>query len=442
MSVSILDGQLTRTWKYPVRGRTHVINLYHDTISGVRSVMVDYEEVRGSMGNSSLVMEATGHRIPFQLPGEDEINGYIMINREGWFGFEYACVVLGQQIKEVTHDLKNVDGDTFKCEVSDTITTPCIEDSTQPVVYYKVNVTRCSDGVSTVVHRRFRDFATMNSQIKQNLKGHQIWSSLPNLPEKTLKFLVDHNDPAFISERQICLHTYLGMIVNMPHVNEMTCVKSFLGLMDKVTEYSTVFHTPQLGLSVTPGASIVVSAIQDSSFSANLVRCGDALSKIAGVPIAGTSFNAIVTYLKTYPRPLIVHFTRVIGAPAYVPTNDQEKQPQKPLPSPSGPVTSAAQVDKMVPAAVSASSAAHPQRKVSESTSASNWPNSLSPAPYATKDDDPPRVSNPPSKTKTLEKVAEPAKPRGIATIDASTRSIFLGIPGGKEHDTLDNQSI
>jgi hypothetical protein len=343
----------------------------------------------------------------------------------------------------VTDDLKNVDGDTYRCEVLDTITTPSIDDSTQPVVYYTVNVTRCSDGVSTVVHRRFRDFADMNSQIKQNLKGHQIWSSLPNLPDKTLKFLVDHNDPAFIAERQIGLHTYLGMMVNMPHVNEMTCVKSFLGLMDKVTEYSIVFYTPQLGMSVDPGASIVVTSIQNPSLSANLVRCGDALSKIAGVPIAGTTFNAVVTYLKTYPRPLIVHLTRVVGAPASAPKEEQEEQPQQPWSPPAASAAPAApEGDEKMPAAAAAaaSSTTQPQRGVSGSASSSGWTNSLSPAPYATKEDAPRRTSSPPPEKHVQRAVEQPRS--GIAAIDASTRSIFLGVPAGKEHETLEDQSI
>ena len=307
---SVLDGQLTRTWKYPVHGRNHVINLYHDTITGVRSVMVDFEEVYGSMGNSSLVMEATGHQIPFNLPGD--LQGHIGINRHGFFGFEYSCFVIGQQIKEVTDDLKNVEGPTYETEVCDTISTPPIDDSGQQVVFYVLRVTRVSDRASTIVHRRFRDFADMNSQVKQNLKGHQIWTSLPALPDKTLKFLVDHNDPAFITERKEGLHTFLGMMVNLPHVNEMTCVKGFLGLMDKVTEYSVVFYTPQLGLSIDPGASVKISSIQNTSLCPG-VKVGDSLSKLAGQPVAGTSFNAIVNYLRTYPRPLIVHFIRMAG---------------------------------------------------------------------------------------------------------------------------------
>ena len=147
---------------------------------------------------------------------------------------------------QVTDDIKNVDGNTFKTEVCDTLSTPPVDDSNIPVVYYLVKATRNSDGVSTQVHRRFRDFADMNSQIKQNLKGHQIWSSLPSLPEKTLKFLVDHSDPAFINERKEALHTFLTMMVNLPYVSEMTCVRSFLGLMDKVVEYSVGKCAPRL----------------------------------------------------------------------------------------------------------------------------------------------------------------------------------------------------
>ena len=56
--------------------------------------------------------------------------------------------------------------------------------------FYIVKTTRLSDNVTTTVHRRFRDFADMNSAIKQNLKGHQMWSSLPSLPEKTLKVCI------------------------------------------------------------------------------------------------------------------------------------------------------------------------------------------------------------------------------------------------------------
>ena len=36
---------------------------------GVRSAMLNFEEIRGSLGNSSLLMESCGHRIPFIVEG-------------------------------------------------------------------------------------------------------------------------------------------------------------------------------------------------------------------------------------------------------------------------------------------------------------------------------------------------------------------------------------
>ena len=32
--VSVFEGQLTRTWYFENEGKKHVLNLYHDTISG------------------------------------------------------------------------------------------------------------------------------------------------------------------------------------------------------------------------------------------------------------------------------------------------------------------------------------------------------------------------------------------------------------------------
>lgn len=43
--------------------------------------------------------------------------------------------------------------------------------SEQYIVWYVLNTVRLSDGVHTTVHRRFKDFAELNSSVKQNLKG-------------------------------------------------------------------------------------------------------------------------------------------------------------------------------------------------------------------------------------------------------------------------------
>lgn len=103
------------------------------------------------------------------------------------------------------------------------------------VTWYLVQTSRATDGVATQVHRRFRDFVELHSQVKANLKGNHLFQALPTLPEKPLKVLTDHNDPNFIEERRRKLEIYLVTLVNIPHVQDMVCIKAFLGLMESVS---------------------------------------------------------------------------------------------------------------------------------------------------------------------------------------------------------------
>ena len=78
--VSVFQGEITRTWHYIKGATTHVINLYHDTTTGVRSAMLDNEEIVGSMGMSTVFMDKNGHRILFGVHGTP---GYIEIKKSG-----------------------------------------------------------------------------------------------------------------------------------------------------------------------------------------------------------------------------------------------------------------------------------------------------------------------------------------------------------------------
>ena len=128
------------------------------------------------------------------------VSGCITIRKDGFFGFTYECSINGiPQVESMQEEVKSYE-ELYKAEVVGTFTTPD-EDSGSKVAWYIVEVTRINDKVRTIVHERFRDFADMNSQVKQNLKGHVLLSSIPALPEKTLKILVDHNDPTFIKDR-------------------------------------------------------------------------------------------------------------------------------------------------------------------------------------------------------------------------------------------------
>lgn len=110
----------------------------------------------------------------------------------------------------------------------------------------------------------------------------------------------------------------------VPHVNDMTCVKAFLGLMDQVKEVSTVFHVPTLGLTLNPtqkpGTPCVVGSVlkpvplqEGGTLGEN-----DVLSKINGIPVSDQGFNNVVMRLKQLPRPLLVHFIQLL-------TNTQDK---------------------------------------------------------------------------------------------------------------------
>jgi len=86
----------------------------------------------------------------------------------------------------------------------------------------------------SIYSRRFREFAELNSQIKQNMKGHHMRDVPPALPEKPLKQFTDHHDPSFIQDRCIKLERFLIAMTSIPHVGNMVCMKAFLGIMDQV----------------------------------------------------------------------------------------------------------------------------------------------------------------------------------------------------------------
>ena len=144
--------------------------------------------------------------------------------------------------------------------------------------------------------RRFKDFADLNSQVKQNFKGHHLRSSLPPLPEKLLKITTDHLDPAFIQDRKAKLDCFLRDLVQIPHVADMTCVKAFLGIIDQIREVSFSYHLPRLGLTLAANVKnvqvspAVVQSIQNPE-NCEGVFVGDCVSRINGVSVNGLNFQ-------------------------------------------------------------------------------------------------------------------------------------------------------
>ena len=53
-------------------------------LTGVRSAMLNFEEISGSLGNSSLLMESTGHRIPFIVGGKSGKIAFTCVRVNMW----------------------------------------------------------------------------------------------------------------------------------------------------------------------------------------------------------------------------------------------------------------------------------------------------------------------------------------------------------------------
>ena len=250
--VSIIDGELTRTWNYMDRqNQFHVINLSHDTLTGVRHAMLNYEEIPGSLGSSSVFMDKRGHRFNFIV---DKKAGYLEIKRDGWIGFTYCCVIDGNIIPEATSQISDKQGEEpYNIDIAEYAFTSDWADG--DINWYKIMVTRKSDNYSTFVHRRFRDFFDLLTEVKRRLKGHHLYSSLPELPEKHFKMMTDHNDSYFLDQRMTELKTFLLNLFRFPHVPHMTCSKAFLGLMEQVRETSFIFTAGVLGMSLAPNSA-------------------------------------------------------------------------------------------------------------------------------------------------------------------------------------------
>lgn len=202
----------------------------------------------GSLGNSSIFMESSGHRILFSVKG---VPGFIEIKRKGWFSFDYLCNVGGDQLPELTEKVTEVHEESYDVKIAEH-RSGSDGYSEDVITWYLVDTTRISDGQTNTVHRchpqsplllapcslltcrRFKDFVNLNSDVCENFRGHQLFSrsasptsarlllilsdhSLPAFPQKKLKLgcsfppapltfpsptVTDHTDPAFLTQRE------------------------------------------------------------------------------------------------------------------------------------------------------------------------------------------------------------------------------------------------
>lgn len=111
--------------------------------------MLDFVEIPGSMGTSSLLMESKGHRVYFKV---DNNPSYLEIKRSGWTSFSYRCVIDDVDIKEATQTVAENQEEVFRINLNEYAFT-ADEESTGQIAWYIVNSTRLADNQTTTVHR-------------------------------------------------------------------------------------------------------------------------------------------------------------------------------------------------------------------------------------------------------------------------------------------------
>ncbi|CAM9654820.1 unnamed protein product [Choristocarpus tenellus] len=324
--VSILDGEVNRNWNLvDKRGRRHILTLLHDTVSGARAAMLDYEEIPGSVGTTNVFNLGSAHRLPFWIK-ESKESGELRVLRRGLAGFSYQCELGGKLVPETTSLVQNPKHE-FHVSIERSVNVPLKaginsgegQAKEQVVTWYEMRVKRRVDGASTVVHHRFRDFAALHEQVDAMMKGHHLRSSLPKFPNKHLKLMVDHRDEAFVADRRDALQQYMHTLLQVPHVGALDSTNAFLGMVGSLREVSVAWTQKTLGVtleaSVPPGTSSVgcrsnlgVTSIQDTQLHEMGLVVGDKLSKVNGESTHSKSSFEVLRVLRGLPRPVILHF--------------------------------------------------------------------------------------------------------------------------------------
>ena len=226
--------------------RKHQIQLSHHTVTGSRGLALDNKDVPDTKGKNRMFGKPS--RLEFTV---GDANGFVNILPTKKGSFKYECFLNGKKVPEINETLGNDDQEDkydIKVLVEDTLG---VEGPKQKkFTWYKVCSTRDCDGHSTVVHRRFRDFFSINELIRTSYKGSHLISSLPSLPKRGMKLFSDHLSPKFVENRRQGLQTYMQQLERMPRMRGNSDFLTFIGIKGNVREASVMFLEGPLGVSL------------------------------------------------------------------------------------------------------------------------------------------------------------------------------------------------
>lgn len=318
-SVPVHSGSVSRSYGCILEGKLHTVSISHNTVTGERALFVDAEEVPGTSGRTAFLSPPAS--LSFTLRGR---SGAVSIQFDG-AAVKYRCTFNGEDVPEENSLVGGSVGrqaleESARMRVEVEGAELGADDRREPLVLYRLRVTRESDGACTVVHRRFRDFVAVNEALRAAYRGSSLLGSLPPLPPRAIKLfgLVDHTTPEFIARRVFLLGDWLHKTIHLPRAGSNPDLLTFLGLVDSVRETSCVFPGASLGLGLRSmpdgGRGVEVSGLAKtaeggaSPAAAYGVRAGDRVSKINGEDTLSDSYELVVAKLKAAPRPVLIHF--------------------------------------------------------------------------------------------------------------------------------------
>jgi hypothetical protein len=148
--------KLVQSWLFATAPNTtthfhsnyYVISLYHDSVSGNRCAKLNFEEIPGSFGASSMMMQGS-HRIDFVI---EDRPGYIEIKRANLTSFVYKCVVDNGLVPEAHRRYRGSERKLFSATINIVENAPSDDVSGTLVTWYSIEARRHDDTVA-ISHR-------------------------------------------------------------------------------------------------------------------------------------------------------------------------------------------------------------------------------------------------------------------------------------------------
>ncbi|CAM9836871.1 unnamed protein product, partial [Sphacelaria rigidula] len=118
------------------------------------------------------------------------------------------------------------------------------------------------------------------------MKGHHLRSSLPRFPGKKSKLWINHGDLSFVEDRRRSLEQYLKILLQaslLPHVSTLDSTRAFLGMVGNLREFSVIWESKELGVTLKSAADVAGGRIGGSS---GVMPSGDAST--SGSPVVSS----------------------------------------------------------------------------------------------------------------------------------------------------------